>query len=204
MANTNNLNIETGQFGNDDDYMFLYDPALYLNFHDGEGLLGLGYLEVEKTWRQTQEYAVFKTGIPKTEIRRDILEQTFELEAQLKQLQPETIALVSQRRYDNTDMTWNRVIIGDKVPSPIFPSCVLIGQNVSGSELRLYIRRFQLTAEDLEIVLGGDDYASVPFKGSAQKDDTPLTTNPDWPYNAAYANQDNIAFFAWPQTVAST
>lgn len=204
MANTNNLNIETTQFGNNDDYMFLYDPALYVDFHDGEGLLGLGYLEVEKTLRQTQEYAVFKTGIPKTEIRRDILDQSFELEAMLKQLQPETIALVAQRRYDNTDQTWNRVIMGSQVPSPVFPSCVLIGQTVNGSELRFYIRRFQITAEDLEVVLGGDDYASVPFKGIAQKDDAPLTTNPDWPYNPAYANQDNIAFWAWPQVPAST
>lgn len=204
MANTNNLNIETTQFGNNDDFMFLYDPALYVNFHDGEGDLGLGYLEVEKTWRQTQEYAIFKTGIPKTEIRRDIIDQTFEIEAMLKQLQPETIALVSQRRYDNTDQNWNRVIMGSDVPSPVFPSCILIGQNVDGNELRLYIRKLQITSEDLEIILGGDDYASVPFKGTAQKDDAPLTTNPTWPYNPAYANQDNIAFWAWPQTPAST
>lgn len=200
----NNLNIDTTNFGNDDNFMFVYDPAVYLDFHDGEDLLGLGYLEAEKVWRQTVEYAVFKTGIPKTEVRRDIIDQEFVIEATLKQFQKETLALVSQRRVDESDATWDRVIMGQVAPSPIFPSCVLIGQTVDGRELRLYIRRLQITAEDLEITLGGDAHADVPFKGTAQIDSAPLTTNPTWPYNASYATQDNIAFWAWPAASSST
>jgi hypothetical protein len=200
----NSLNIDTSKFGFDDNYMFLHDPAMYIDLHDGAGLLSLGYLEAEKTWRQTVEYAMFKTNIPKTEIRRDIISQEFTIEGTLKQLQPETMALIMQRRYDDTDASWNRVIIGSEVPAAVFPSCVLIGKTVDGNELRLYIRRLQITAEDLEILLGGDDYAGLPFKGTAQKDTAPLTTNADWPYNPSYADQDNIAFWAWPRAGASS
>ena len=200
----NSLNIDPTKFGADDNYMFLHDPALYIDFHDGTGQVSLGYLEAEKTWRQTVEYAVFKTGIPKSEIRRDIINQEFQIEGTLKQLQPETMALIMQRRYDDTDTTWRRVIIGSEVPPALFPSCVLIGKTVDGNELRLYVRRLQITGEDLEILLGGDNYASVPFKGYAQKDPTPLVSNPLWSYNPTYANQDNIAFWAWPKEAASS
>lgn len=195
----NDLNIVTTNFGNNVNYMFLHDPALYLDFHDGNGLLGIGYLAAEKIWRQTVTYAVFKTGIPKTEIARDIIDQEFTLEATLKQLQPETIALVSQRRFDDSDSNWNRVIIGHEAPPAVYPSAILIGKNKNGREMRLWIRRLQITAEDLEITFGGDDYASVPFKGMAQKDEDPLTTNADWPYTATYGEQDSIAFFSWPK-----
>jgi hypothetical protein len=65
--------------------------------------------------------------------------------------------------------------------------------------MRLWIRRLQITAEDFELTLGGDDYATVPFVGIAQKDEDPLTTNPDWPYNATYGEQDSVAFFSWPK-----
>ena len=202
MANT--LNISTENFGNEDDYFFLWDPALFLDFHDGNGLLGLGYMEAEKTLRMIVEYAKFQTGIPKTEIRRDVLTQEISLEGILKQVQPETVALISQRRFDDTDPVWNRVIAGTEMPVPLYPSCVLVGQTVNGQEVRFYIRRFQITSEELEIVLGGDDYASLPFRGTAQKDEVPLTTNPLWPYNAAYANQDNIAFWTWPKAGTSS
>ena len=201
---SNNLNIDVLRFGKDDDFFHLYDPAVYLDFHDGNGELSLGYLEAEKTWRQTVEYASFKTGIPKSEVRRDVIDQTFEIEGMIKQLQPETIALISQRRVDTSDGTWDRVIFGEHVPSPIFPSCILVTQTVDGLEVRLYIRRLQITSEDLEVILGGDDYSSIPFKGTAQVDSEPDVTNPAWPYNAAYSTQDNIAFWAWTKGASST
>lgn len=200
----NSLNIDTTKFGYNDEYMFLHDPALYLDFHDGTGTHPLGYLDAQKTWRQTMEYAIFKTGIPETEVRRDLISQEFTLEGTLKQLQPETLALVMQRRYDDSDDQWQRVIIGTEVPAAIFPSAILIGKNVSGNELRLYIRRLQIVSEDIEILLGGNEYAGVRFKGIAQKDATPNVTNPTWPYNPAYANQDNIAFWAWPKASTSS
>lgn len=199
----NSLNIDTTKFGYDDEYMFLHDPALYLDFHDGTGTHALGYLEGEKTWRQTMEYAIFKTGIPESEVRRDMISQEFSLEGTLKQLQPETMALIMQRRYDDTDTEWRRVIIGTEIPAAVFPSAILIGKNVNGNELRLYVRRLQLVSEDIEILLGGKEYASVAFRGLAQRDLAPKVTNPTWPFNELYAEQDNIAFWAWPK-VAST
>lgn len=200
----NSLNIDTSKFGNNSDKFFLHDPALYLDFHDENDEVGLGYLEAEKTWRQTQEYQVFKTGIPKSEIRRDIIDQEFILEGMLKQFQKETLALTMQRRVDTEDTTWDRVMVGSELPAAIFPSAILIGKTVDNTELRLYIRRLQITAEDLEIILGGDEYSSVPFRATAQKDETPLVTNPLWPYNSTYANQDNIAFWAWPKEDSSS
>ena len=201
---SNALNITTTNFGNDSEKFFLYSPAMYIDLHDGEGLMGLGYLQSELSFKQTVEYAMFKTGIPKTEVRRDIINQEFTLEGTLMQIQPETMALVMQRRFDGDDATYDRVIIGAVSPVPVYPSVVLIGQMVSGEELRLYIRRLQITAEDLDIKLGGDDYSSLPFKGTAQVDTEPLTTNADWAYNATYGTQDNIAFWAWPKSFSST
>jgi hypothetical protein len=200
----NNLNITTANFGNDADKFFLYSPAMYIDLHDGAGLVGLGYLQSELSFKQKIEYAMFKTGIPKTEVRRDIIDQEFTLEGTLMQIQPETLALIMQRWYDETDSTYNRVIIGSVAPTPVYPSVVLIGQMVNQEELRLYIRRLQITAEDLEIKLGGDNYSSLPFKGTAQVDSAPLTTNSDWAYTAAKGTQDNIAFWAVAKSFSST
>jgi len=194
---SNSLNINPNNFKFADEYMFLFDPALYIDLHDGTGVHPLGYLEAQKTWRQSMEYAVFKTGIPETEVRRDLISQEFTLEGTLKQIQPETLALIMQRRIDTSNADWVRVIIGTEIPPAIFPSAILIGKNVGGRELRLYIRRLQIVAEDIEILLGGNEYASVKFKGIAQRDPAPLTTNPSWPYNANLATQDNIAFWAF-------
>lgn len=200
----NDLNITTGNFGNDAEKFFLYSPAMYIDLHDGAGAVGLGYLQSELSFKQKITYASFKTGIPKTEVRRDIIDQEFTLEGTLMQIQPETLALIMQRRYDESDATYNRVIIGSVAPSPVYPSVILVGQMVSGEELRLYIRRLQITAEDLDIKLGGDDYSSLPFKGTAQVDGDPEMTNPTWAYNPTYGTQDNIAFWAVPKSFSST
>jgi hypothetical protein len=200
----NSLNITTANFGNDADKFFLYSPAVYIDLHDGGGLVGLGYVESELSFKAKNTFASFKTGIPKTEIRRDIIDQEFRFECVLKQIQPETLALIMQRRYNTYDSTYNRVIIGTVTPTPVYPSVVLIGQNVKADEVRLYIRRLQITAEDLDIKLGGDDYTSLPFAGTAQKDEDPLGTNADWAYDPSYSTQDNIAFWAFPKSFGST
>jgi hypothetical protein len=198
MSNT--LNIDSTLFGNDSNKFFLYSPAMYINLHDGNGTNGLGYLESELSFKAKITPVNFKTGIPKTEIRRDIIDQEFTLEGVLKQLQLETIGLLLQRRYDTSDGTYARIMMGTEIPTPVYPSVILIGQTVDGVELRLYIRKLLVMPEDLDIKMGGDTYSSLPFKGTVQKDDAPTTTNPTWPYNASYANQDNMAFWAVPKT----
>jgi hypothetical protein len=179
---SNSLNIDTTKFGNKDDYMFLNDPAMYVDFHDGNGAKGLGYMDKEKVFRSAVQYAKFSTGIPAQEVRRDIISQEFTLEGKLKQFQPEVLALVLQRYLDDTDSAWTRLLIGSEVPAALFPSAVLIGKNVNGKELRLYIRRLQIATEDFELAMGSDEYGSISFKGYAQRDNDPIRTNPAWLY----------------------
>lgn len=196
---TSHINITPANFGNSVNKLLLSSPDVWLDFHEGTGLVRVGYLEAAKTWRANIQWAVFKTGIPKTEVARDVIEQTFELEGNLKQFQPEALAWVYNRRYDESDGTYNRVLFGTTLPTLETPSCVLIGATKDGEEMRLYIRKFQMGTETVESIFGGDDYTNIPFKGTAIKDEAPLTTNPTWPYNASYGTQDNIAFFAWPK-----
>ena len=163
---------------------FLHDPAVYVkllgdstdkNFHC------LGYMEMEKTWSQKLEYAVFKTGIPSQTIRKDVVSQEFTLEGNLKQIQPETVALLAQRKIvEGTG--FKRVVMGTKVPPILNLAVALVTQTVDGKEVRLCIRNAQVTAEDLSIALGATEYASLPFKIEALRDEDPLGNNPDWEY----------------------
>jgi len=202
---SNNLNINTSNLGfaASGNNMMLKQAVVYLDFHDGNGQLALGYIEKEISIKATTQYVSFKTGIPETEVRRDMISQEFTVEAKLKQFQKEVIALALQRYLDESDETYDRVIIGSSVPSPVFPSCVIKCWDVSGVSKDLYIRKLQITAEDVEIMLGGGDYAGIPFKGTALVDSAPLTTNPTWPYNPAMATQDNIAFWQFPKDSSS-
>jgi hypothetical protein len=113
------------------------------------------------------------------------------------QWQPEVMALISQRRFDDSDLIYRRVIFGSRVPSVVTPSCVLVGETVSGKTLQIYIRKLRIATEEIDFAMGGDEHSGMAFKGVAMVDDTPLVTNPSWPYNASYATQDNVMFFAW-------
>jgi hypothetical protein len=122
----------------------------------------------------------------------------------IRQIQPEVIALLAQRYCTSTGSEtydgkqWTRVCIGSEVPEPIYVSCVLIGKNVNKKELRLFIRKLMITSEDFEVLLGGDKYGSIKFKGIALKDDDPETHNSEWPYDDSVSDcYDDIAFFAW-------
>ncbi len=180
----NDLNITAANFGKNDNKQFLHDPAAYvkilgdatdINFHC------LGYMEMEKTWSQKLEYAVSKTGIPSQTIRKDVVSQEFTLEGNLKQIQPETVALLAQRKVvEGTG--FKRVVMGTKVPPIIHLAVALVTQTVDGKEVRLCIRNAQVTAEDLSIALGATEYASLPFKIEALRDEDPLGNNPDWEY----------------------
>jgi len=202
---SNNLNINTANIGYaaSGNNMMLKQAVLYLDFHDGNGLLPVGYTDSEVTTKMSQQFAEFKTDIPKTLVRRDIIDQDLTVEIRLKQFQKELVALALQRRVDESDTNYDRVIIGTSVPAPVFPSAVLKGRDVSDRSVDLYIRKFQVSTEDWEVVLGGDDYAGYMLSGRAVKDDAPLTTNPTWPYNPALASQDNIAFWAFPKDTSS-
>ncbi len=201
---SNSYNITTSNLGLDSEKLFLHHPALYLDFHDGNGLLRFAYMDKEFSWKIAREYAKFTHGVPANEIRRDLISQEFNLESKCYQIQPETVALLSQAKVDDTDPDWTRVVHGSDIVATLFPSAVLIGKNVNNREARLYIRRLQIAPEDFEMLLGGTEYSNIPLKGIAQKDETPLITNPDWDYNAAYGDLDNIAFWKFAKTSSSS
>jgi hypothetical protein len=73
----NNYNIDFTNFGLDDNTAFLYDPVLYIKeFGTLDATLeAIGYMELEKSFKGKIEYAKFENGLPRTEIRRDILNQ---------------------------------------------------------------------------------------------------------------------------------
>jgi hypothetical protein len=197
MSQDNNLNIEINNFGNDNDYYFLDDPFMYLKFSPTGDLKLLGRMQAEKSLKVVQEFAMHKTGIPKTEQVRTLIDQEITLEGTVMQWQPEIVALISQRRFDDSDLTYRRVIFGASVPSIVTPSCVLAGETVSGKTLSIYIRKLRIATEEIDFLMGGDEHSGMAFKGVALVDEAPLTTNPTWPYNSNYATQDNIMFFAW-------
>jgi len=189
----NNLNITPANFGLDDDKAFLHDPAVYIKVLDDDAdddFHALGYLKLDKNWSQNMEYAELTANIPEETIRKDAVKQTFMLEGALKQIQPETIALLSQRYIDDSGSGYTRVIMGSKLPSPVFVSVELITQTVDGKALKLRIRKGQITAEDFQMILGAKEHAEVPFKIQALKDTDPYGNNPDWDY---YGNKSITA-----------
>ena len=179
----NSLNIAPENFGFDREKMYLDDPAVYIKLLGGgdDIFRPLGYMEMEKNWAQALEYAEFKNGIPSQTIRKDVISQSFTLDGNLKQLQPETVALLSNRKIVEGDGC-KRVIMGTKLPSVLFCSIELVTQTLDGKEVRLRIRYAQITAEDFSIAMGGTEHASFPFKIEALKDDDPILHNPDWDY----------------------
>jgi hypothetical protein len=180
----NDLNITPANFTLNRNKMFLHDPAVYIKFLDDTvdtSFHALGYMEMEKTWAQKLEYAVFKAGIPGQTIRKDAVNQEFTLDGQLKQISPDTLALLSNRMIQS-HTGYKRVVIGSKIPATMFVSIELVTQTVDGKEVRLRIRYAQITSEDFSLALGGNEHAKIPFKIEALKDDDPLLHNPTWDY----------------------
>ena len=198
MANA--LNIDFANFSLNDLKMFLYDPAVYIReWGTDDTLVPIGYMEREKSFKASVKYAEFKTGIPENLIRKDVISQEFIFEGKLKQFNPDSLALVMQRTIDTvTASGYSRILIGSETPSPVFLSMVLIGQTVDGKELRLYIRKLQVSSEDVEVMLGSDKYADLQFKGTALKDANPLVSNPDWDFVSKLIIEDGVFTSADP------
>ncbi len=202
----NDLGITPANFGEDSDKLFLHDPVVYIkiledttdtNWH------ALGILKVEKTWAQKLEYATLQTGIPRQTIRKDVVSQEFSLEGAIRQFQPDTVALLSQRKIiDETSST--RVAMGSGAPPPLFCAVELLTKTVDGKVVKLRIRRAQITAEDFQIEMGGSEHAEIPFKLEALKDSDPSDNNSEWDYDgwetitgdttSSDATIDSIAF----------
>jgi len=178
------LNITPSNFGKNKSKFLMHDPALYLKIHGltDTNFYPIGYLEMEKEWAQKLEYAVFKTGVPGQLVRKDVVDQEFSLEGKLKQIQPETIALLSQRYLDSSGTGKKRVVMGSDIPPALFVAADLVTQTVDGKEVRLRVRYGQITAEEFALALGAKEHASIPFKIEALIDEDPFGNNPDWDY----------------------
>lgn len=195
--NVSDLNIDESQLRNNKDLMFLDDPAMYIKIHGSKKWHLFGYMEREKTWSPQVTYASFSTGIPATEVRRDVITQSFEFTGMMKQIQPETLAIIQNRLVITEANGQKRIAYGSEVSPFIYLSVDLIGKNVNGQAVRLRIRRLQMSAEEVEMTFGGDEHTGVEFTGIAQIDETPATTNPEWEYvgdSSVDAKKDNIAF----------
>ncbi len=178
------LNITPSNLGKNKSKFLLHDPALYLKLHGHTDLnfYPIGYLELEKNWAQKLEYAVFKSGVPGQLVRKDVVDQEFTLEGKLKQIQAETIALLSQRYIDSSGTNKKRVVMGSDIPPPVFVAADMVTQTVDGREVRLRVRYGQITAEEFALALGAKEHASIPFKIEALIDEDPMGNNPDWDY----------------------
>ena len=178
------LNITPSNLGKNKGKFFLHDPAVYVKIHGltDTSFYPFGYLEMEKQFAQKLEYAIFKTGIPGQLVRKDLIDQEFTLEGKLKQLQAETVALLSQRYLDSSITGKKRVIMGSDIPAPVFVAVDLVTQTVDGREVRIKIRNGQITAEEFALALGSKEHASIPFKVEALIDEDPMGSNPEWDY----------------------
>ena len=178
------LNITPAAFGKNRSKFLLHDPAIYLMLHGAtdKNFYPIGYLEMEKEWMQKLEYAIFKNGIPGQLVRKDVVDQEFTLEGKLKQIQAETIALLSQRYLDSSGAGKKRVVMGSEVPPPVFVAADLVTQTVDGREVRIRIRYGQITAEEFTMALGAKEHAAIPFKIEALVDEDPVGHNPSWDY----------------------
>ncbi len=181
----NDLNITPANFGEDSGKLFLHDPVVYLKFIDDttdNNWHALGILKVEKAWSQKVEYATLQTGIPRQTIRKDVVSQEFSLEGAVRQLQPETVALLSQRKVIEETGS-KRVAMGSGAPPAVFCAVELLTKTVDGKVVKLRIRRAQITAEDFSVEMGGSEHAEIPFKLEALKDPDPSDNNSEWDYD---------------------
>lgn len=188
----NELNILPVNFGNNDDYLFLDDPIIYIKVLDDANwttFKPLGYAELDKSFSQEKEYAEFKTGIPETLVAKKVIGVKRFFKCKIKQLQPETIALLSEGVIDDRT-TETYVHIGSEAPTQIQLAIILKGKTENGKQLELRIRKAIPTSESVEIALGSKEYASMEFKAEVVVDAEPLVSNFDW---ACYGEKSTTA-----------
>jgi hypothetical protein len=178
----NEYNITPANFAKNDDYLFLDDPEIWVKVLDDVAWTDfkpLGYAEIEKSFNQEKEYAEFRTGIPETLIAKKVVSVKRFFECKIKQLQPETLALL-QEGVIETGSGENYVHIGSESPTQIQLSIIIKGKTVNGENLELRIRKAIPTTESVKIALGSKEYASMDFKAEVVVDTDPLVNNFSW------------------------
>lgn len=189
---SNEYNITPVNFAKNDDFLFLDDPEMHIK------VLGdvawpdfkpFGYAELEKSFNTEKDYAEFKTGIPETLVAKKVISVKRTFECKLKQLQPETLALL-QEGVIETGTGETYVHIGSESPTQIQLAIILKGKTLNGKNLELRIRKLIPTVESVKIALGSKEFASMDFKGDVVVDEDPLLNNFTW---RAYGEKSTTA-----------
>jgi len=179
---SNEYNIAPANFAKNDDYLFLDDPEIWVKVLGDVAWTAfkpLGYAEIEKSFNQEKEYAEFRTGIPETLIAKKVVSVKRFFECKIKQLQPETLALL-QEGIIEAGTGENYVHIGSESPTQIQLAIIIKGKTANGKNLELRIRKSIPTTESVKIALGSKEYASMDFKAEVVVDSDPIGNNFEW------------------------
>lgn len=202
---SNELNVVPANFANNDDYLFLDDPELWIKVLDDSAwteFKPFGYAELEKSFSEENGYAEFRTGIPETLIAKKRISTKRTFECKLKQLQPETLAIL-QTAIIETGSTEDYVHIGSEAPVQVKLALILKGKNNVGKNVELRIRKALPSTETIKIALGSKEYASLDFKCEIVVDDDPLVSNFLWRCNGEKATTATVLLSDDDITVAS-
>lgn len=178
----NEYGIKPANFENSPAKFFLDDPVVYikiLNDSNWTSFKTLGYAELGKSFSTEKEYAEFRAGIPERLIAKDVVGVKQFFSCQLKQLQPETLAMLQEAVIEEGTGE-DRVFLGSKQGSPLDVALIIKGKTRDRKNIELRIRKAQPTTESIELALGAKEYASIEFKVEVIVDETPFVTHPTW------------------------
>jgi len=185
MSMSNELNVAPANFSKNDDNLFLDDPEVWIKVLDDPAWTDFkpfGYAELEKSFSEENGYAEFRTGIPELLIAKKRISTKRTFECKLKQLQPETLAILQTAVIESgTDETY--VHIGSEAPTQIKLAMILKGKNNAGKAVELRLRKVLPSTETIKVALGSKEYAALDFKGEVVVDDDPLASNFSWRCN---------------------
>lgn len=205
LSMSNELNVAPANFSNNDDNLFLDDPEVWIKVLDDVAwteFKPFGYAELEKSFSEENGYAEFRTGIPEMLIAKKRISTKRTFECKLKQLQPETLAIL-QTAVIETGTGETYVHIGSEAPTQIKLAMILKGKNNAGKDVELRLRKVLPTTETIKVALGSKEFASLDFKGEVVVDDDPLASNFSWRCNGEKSTTATISSADDDITVAS-
>jgi len=160
----------------DKDKFFLQSLDVYRGVIDpstdvfASGVL-LAYTMPDFNLKFNKTYAEFKDGIPKTSVRKDLIEQVQEMEFKVMEWDSGLIDLLTEGKA-GTIGTSGAVYYGSEpeAVSTIY-GWEFRGKTVDGKVASFFIRKGRITTEDLSLAIGGGDYSPIPVKLTAEVDE---------------------------------
>jgi len=130
----------------------------------------LCYTEPDFTITMNRMYAEFKTGIPKSTVRRDITEQTLEISFQAKEWDDDLIQLLTDGK-DGTVDSSGATFYGSEPEAATIYGWEFRGKRVDDKVVSFVIRKGRITTEDISINIGSGEYSNIPVKITAEVDE---------------------------------